>query len=530
MNRDFLAYAEFQGFWDRFAPDTPFGREEKDRMAFHTDPAALEAIWDRTATALELLEALRADPVRLDRLSHHLKRLPRFPLAPREAFTEVELFQFKKFLHNYARLPELLGPAAAAAFGFTFRSRAFVDLLDTGRQSGETFYVADAYDPELAEVRNRIRDHAEALQAERLHRAGAIRERWGLAFGARAFLVVPRATFGDLALAGDLLRVEPFDDTQCVVRPLATAGELLLLEARETLLARERCLEEAVLARLSLAACRELPAFREYMEAVRAFDLAFARARLAREWGLTRPVLGAGPIRIRGGRFLPCEEACRTLGTGYVPLDATFDTAVTAVFGSNMGGKTVVLKTLAFLQLCVQTGLFAPAAAFSTRVFRHCHYVGEGAGPGGAGLSGFGREIGLFNAVWADCDRPTLALFDEFARTTQSREAETLLSAVMAALAGRPGAVAVFSTHFRGIRRLAGARYLRMRGLDRAGLAQAGPEADADARIRLIAQHMDFRLTADDGGPGVSDALAVAASLGLDPGIVARAESLFNEP
>jgi hypothetical protein len=41
---------------------------------------------------------------------------------------------------------------------------------------------------------------------------------------------------------------------------------------------------------------------------------------------------------------------------------------------------------------------------------------------------------------------------------------------------------------------------------------------------------MDFRLAEDDGALGVSDALAVAASLGLAPAIVAQAESFFNEP
>jgi len=64
----FLTYAEFQGFWARFAPETPYGREQKDLLKLHTDPAALEAIWDRTDTALALLAELEADPVRLNRV------------------------------------------------------------------------------------------------------------------------------------------------------------------------------------------------------------------------------------------------------------------------------------------------------------------------------------------------------------------------------------------------------------------------------------------------------------------------------
>jgi DNA mismatch repair ATPase MutS len=174
----------------------------------------------------------------------------------------------------------------------------------------------------------------------------------------------------------------------------------------------------------------------------------------------------------------------------------------------------------------VQTGLFAPAAAFPTRVFRHFHYVGEGAAQDARGLSGFGREIAQFNAAWADFQQPTLALFDEFARTTQSQEAEALLSAAQEAMIALPAVLALFSTHFRGVRRFQGARYLRMGGLDRAGLERA-EDAAIEARIRLINRHMDYRLMADDGSRA-SDALTVAALLGLDPGISRKAETYLN--
>jgi DNA mismatch repair ATPase MutS len=285
-----------------------------------------------------------------------------------------------------------------------------------------------------------------------------------------------------------------------------------------------------VLEYLSHAARQELARFLDYREVVKRFDLALARARLAKEQGLVRPVLTDGPLRIRQGRFLPCEEACRALAMPYCPLDATFEGSVSVVFGSNMGGKTVVLKTVAFLQLCAQTGLFVPAGFFETRVFRTFHYLGEGSVKEPIqGLSGFGFEIRRLAQVWNDLDTPTLALFDEFARTTSSHEAEAILSAVTEALAGRPRVVALFSTHFRGVKRLAHARYLRMQGLDRRSLDfQEAVGRSLDERIRLINSHMDHRLVADDGLQDGSDAIAVAALLGLDPAVAERARLHFQ--
>jgi DNA mismatch repair protein MutS2 len=528
--RDFLAYAEFDAFWERFHPETPFGREEKEKLIVSSNTAELLAIWEGTETLLAFLQELEQDEVRVNRITHHLKRLPRFPEAAHPIYDEVELFQFKKFLHNYKCLGELLSPRVRTAFAFSYASEGFERRLDAGRQSAESFFIADEYSEELASVRAEIRKADVGILEAREACVAEIQARWGIVFGPREFVLVSRDLLGDPGRASDLLLVEPYDETKYAIRPLKRAEELVLTERRNHLLAKERSCEEAVLEALSHAARLELPRFLEYREVVKAFDLALARARLAKACDLVRPVLTAGPIRIKEGRFLPCEETCRIMDTRYTPLDAVFDTNVTVVFGSNMGGKTVVLKTLAFLQLCAQTGLFVPAAAFETRVFEHFHYLGEGCSKDGAqGLSGFGFEIRQLARAWQACRKPTLALFDEFARTTNSHEAEALLSAVIEAMADNPRVTALFSTHFLGVQRLDQARYLRMRGLDQAGLDfQDAAGVALDERIRLINRRMDHRLVPDAAEQPVSDAIAVAALLGLDPAIAARATYYFQ--
>lgn len=528
--RDFLAYAQFDLFWERFLPDTPFGRAAKEGLRPIRDPETLGRIWEETEWAVDLLQSLDQDAVRLSRIQHHLKRIPRVCEEPKAVYDEVDIFQFKKFLHNFKSLAALLGSNFGTRFGLSFGSEVLEQLLDTGRQSAESFYVADAYSAELAEVRREIRETDTALQDLQAARSAQILERWDFAFAGKAFLLVPRERIGHLEEASALLVVEPFDETRYSVRPRAAAAELLLLERRAALMARERSCEEAVLETLSHALRNELPRLAEYRQALTAFDLALARARLVREYRLVRPTLGGPGIGIVEGRFIPCEERCRAMGTTYVPLVAGFDASATVVFGSNMGGKTVVLKTLAFLQLCAQMGLFVPAEAFNTRLFHHFRYLGEGHAPSVAqGLSGFGSEIHRFVEASRDFGEPTLVLFDEFARTTHSLEAEAILSAVVEFVAAQPGVVGLFSTHYRGIRRLPGVRYVRMRGLNREGLdLRLAPGVDLEGRIRHIDQRMDYRLAPDDGGPGASDAIAVAALLGLEQPIVQRATEFFR--
>lgn len=528
--RDFIAYAQFAPFWERLEPETPFGRSVKESMAVHRDSETLERLWDDTEVALALLARLEHDRVGLSRILHHLKRLPRFSEEPRAIYDEVEIFQFKKFLHNFKNLVSLLGPEVCQCFQLEYDSEALEQRLDSGRQSAESFYVADAFSDDLAVVRREIRETDAALKHQQELRAAAIRQRWQVDFASRAFLLMPRPALGIAGAASDLLLVEPYDEDKYVIRPRSTAEELLLQERRASLLAAERRCETAVLETLSVCLREELGRFSHYREAITRFDLAFARARLAQEYRLVRPVLHSGPLSIQGGRFIPCEESCRALGTDYVALGGQFDTPATVLFGSNMGGKTVVLKTLAFLQLCAQTGLFVPADSYSTRLFHHFHYLGEGHAQAVAqGLSGFGFEIRQLVEASADFQAPTLVLFDEFARTTNSLEAEAILSALLESLQAKTEVMAFFSTHFRGVRRFTGVRYLRMKGLNRQGLDLDLASGKAlNERIRLIDQRMEYHLVRDEGEADVSDAIAVASLLGLDPAIAHRAEAFFK--
>ncbi len=527
MTRDLWSYTEAGFLWDRVLPDTPFGRAAKAQAEPITDRGTLEARFDRVDACVALLVELEGDRVRLDRLRHHLKRLPRFPDSAPGTFDEVEIFQLKKFLANHGRLLSLLPAAIRERFGLQPIPGGLDQLLGQGRQGDETFHIADAYDAELSRVRQELRNIDADARAQREALDRQLLERWGFAFEGRAFVLVERQRLGDPAAVSALIEVEPWDARQVCVRPRPTLRALQLADQKAALLGRERVLEAQVLSRLSVPLAEALPAFVAQAAAVASFDVALAAARLARELRLVRPDVSGDGIRIEGGRHLPTEALCERLGTAYTPLTAVFGPGPAVLFGSNMGGKTVVLKTVGALQLAAQMGLFVPAARFQTRVFQRFHYVGEGHRPEEErGLSGFGFEIRRFNEAHRDFGAGALALFDEFARTTSSGEAEALLSAILEELVGCPQTVALFSTHFRGVRRLAGVRYLRMGGLDRSRLDGLHLEdAGLPARIREIDRRMRFVLEPDAPAEASSDALAVARLLGLSPALAARAEA-----
>jgi len=529
--RDFVAYAEFLDFWSKSVPETPFGRDAHERMELCFDAGRLEEIYDQTDALLSMLRGMENNGSRQATILHHLRRLPRFPALDQATYDEIEVFQVKKFLHNYRALMGQLPESVQALFGFEYKSHALEERLDRGGRGTETFYIADGYSPGLASARAEILEIDAQARALEEKRAAEIKELCGLEFKGRSFLLAPKEIMANRDSVGRLLDIEPYDDTRFCVRPAKPVTLLSLLERRGELARLERLCEGEVLVSISEDIKAELPNMLKYRDAALAFDLAWARARMAHELNLMRPALCEdGPIRIANGRFPPCESVCKEHGVPYTPLDAAFEPGATVVFGSNMGGKTVVLQTVAFLQLATQTGLFVPAETFETRIFRSFHYIGERRG--GAlhqGLSGFGVEMRQLMDAWhclCAADGGTLLLMDEFARTTSSGEAEAILAAVLEAVARKPGTVALCSTHFHGVPRLHGVRYLRMAGL-RKDVRAVGKDSPNTDTIAEIAKAMTYRLVDDDEGRA-SDAIAVARMLGLDESLAQRAEELFG--
>jgi DNA mismatch repair protein MutS2 len=549
-SKEAWSFSAVEEFWARFSPLSPYGKDMKALRLVLSDAGEIEKRYDETEAVAKFLKRKAADSSVRDRVSYHLKRIPRLPEGVRgsgERYELIELFQIKKFIANYRAILGLLDPELREAFGLRFESEGLRDRLLLGGSDPETFFISDAYDERLADLRAEIGGIDRELFELRRGALEALRTEYGLDFAGRDFLVVPANSAKGDFIGSEALFVEAYDRASFIVRPKPGKKELDLEAERSAAAEREKSVEEEVLAGLSRLAAEEIPRLSSYASSLAAFDLALARELLVEVLGLSRPVLsaasaaGAGEappaLRLDKGRYLPCQWACERLGLRYQSLDVSLREPAAAIFGSNMGGKTVALKTLVFFQILAQAGFFVPAARFETGVYARIHYVGElseGAGSGeeSAGLSGFGFEIRSFVDAVGERSGSLFAVFDEFARTTSSEEAEAILSAALERLAREPGCRTVFSTHFKGIERIAGVGYLRMKGLDRdaARLAMAEADEAIGDRIRRINGMMEYTLVADDGpGPDGSDAVLIASLLGLDARIVDRAAELYEQ-
>lgn len=235
-------------------------------------------------------------------------------------------------------------------------------------------------------------------------------------------------------------------------------------------------------------------------------DQIFARGQYGLEQDAILPRLNAeGAVIIINGRH-------PLLGTTAVPLNVTLTaTQSLMITGANSGGKTVVLKTIALFSLMIKVGLEIPAdTGTDLAVFDQVLIdIGDQQNMA-AQLSTFSGEMTTLVAITNDLRPNALVLMDEIGSGTDPEEGAALGIAIIDDLIHR-GAKLIVTTHYSEIKQYAVNEPLFVTG------AMAFDRQTLRPEYRLLLNQV-----------GESEAMWLAAKLGLAPQILAAARSRLN--
>ncbi|MDO8473361.1 MAG: endonuclease MutS2 [Dehalococcoidia bacterium] len=245
-------------------------------------------------------------------------------------------------------------------------------------------------------------------------------------------------------------------------------------------------------------------------------DLAFAKARYADRVSAIEPLVMAPTAgnNISHRRIIRLVKARHPLLKGkVVPLSVELggDNTVLVISGPNTGGKTVALKTIGLLALMAQAGIPVPVAEGT------CLPVFDGvfADIGDEQsieqtLSTFSWHIGNITRILRESTADSLVLLDELGASTDPNEGTALAKAILLCFRDR-GTLAVATTHYNDIK-LAARTY--------PGLQNASLDFDSDTLSPT------YHLTI--GVPGASNAMAIAAHLGMPTEIITSAKAMLS--
>ncbi len=296
----------------------------------------------------------------------------------------------------------------------------------------------------------------------------------------------------DRSVSGETTFVEPLFAVELNNR--------LLVAARE-----EERMVRRILADLTALVRDELVLLMTTFEALTELDALAARARFARDYRCTRPVLDDQEILLRDARHPALLFGDRPV----IPTDLLLPPGkrVLVITGPNTGGKTVALKTLGLMALMAQSGLLIPVLEGGRLPCFRAIYADVGDEQSIArNLSTFSAHLANLTHILSQRETPMLVLLDEPGVGTDPEEGAALGIGLLQTLAARQARVVV-TTHYAG---------LKVFALSDPRCATAAVEFDVaalQARYRLVYNSV-----------GESLALPIARRLGMPAEVLDAAE------
>lgn len=238
-------------------------------------------------------------------------------------------------------------------------------------------------------------------------------------------------------------------------------------------------------------------------------DSRYARAEYSYAHKCTKPkVNDRGYIDIVKGRHpLIDRDKC-------VPVTIEFGDKYSYLLlsGANTGGKTVTMKMIGLFCLMAACGLFVPAAEGSSVSVFDSVFCDTGDSQSiEESLSTFSSHLTNIINICNNANKNSLVLIDELGGGTNPDEGQAIAKAVVEYLVNR-GTKGIVTTHFTPLKEFA----YTMTGIENASM-----EFDSDTLKPLYSIKI--------GLPGASNALAIARRLGIDEGILERAEGYLSE-
>lgn len=200
------------------------------------------------------------------------------------------------------------------------------------------------------------------------------------------------------------------------------------------------------------------------------------------------PEISEEQFIIRNGRNIILERYVENEKMKYTPLSIEMNIGVTILTGSNMGGKTCTLKTIAQIAYLVHSGLMVPAEYVKIPLFNGIYISRTSSSSIKEGLSSFGYELISIKPFFENLNNNYLFLLDEPASGTNPIEGKAIVKA-MAKRFSLNNSFAVISTHYEGISEGISCRKYCIFGFTKENLEKISDYLSKDEDLPLFQLH-----------------------------------------
>jgi len=287
------------------------------------------------------------------------------------------------------------------------------------------------------------------------------------------------------------------------------SGVTTSMEEKEDLLWQISKLEHKIRERLVKQLVTFVTHIEDNLQTIAKIDLLFVKASLSIKWNCCKPEISDNCTSYIGLIHPIVEARLKKENSLFQPVNIELKSEPCLITGANMTGKSIFLKSVAFSQWMFQFGFYVPAQQASIVLVDKIHFVSGDSDTEKTGLSSFVNEIFHIHKILQDLKKgkKMLVLVDEFARTTNPKEGNALVSAFLEMMSSKK-TICLVTTHYSNVE--GRFRRLRVKGIqwDKVESIKTNPQE--------MNRYIDYQLEEINEKTAPEEAVKIAELLGID--------------
>lgn len=409
----------------------------------------------------------------------------------------------KAFLNRFAPEESLLAGFVEALFSSPELESAVEEVFDS------KFEVKETASPELKSLFQSKRSLSENLK----NTASDLLNNPSFSINLQEHIYTSRE--GRIVFA---VKAEAKNKVNGIVHDVSASGQTFFIEPRQIVELNNRIREtesaiEAEIARIIKRLSQKLGEYAQEIfssrETLVELDFIFAKAKYSTAIDACEPeVTQEKAVVLKSMKNPVLMSVCENVVENDFEIGMPYKSII--ITGSNAGGKTVVLKTVALSIAMTAAGMHIPC--FSAKIYPFKKLFAEIGDEQNIiqSLSTFSSHVKNIKNILDNVDDETFILIDEIAAGTDPKEGASLAKAVMERFIEK-NAFSVITTHFNELKSLPFNN-------------PAFQNASVDFDVETLRPTYKLRI----GMPGASNAFAIAKNLGIDEKIIEKASIEYS--
>jgi DNA mismatch repair ATPase MutS len=537
LNKKISENIGFKEIWQNIEPVSELGMRAKKKFTpfLKKEEKKLKSELDKLEIVIAVIKKEESDFYKLKNLLKEVKNIFGIVNQSRNKKTvldDIDIFEIKKNIIQTKKI-KLIIESLNLNYLFASELEEFPELLkylSLGQSDSESFYLADDYDKNLQEIRERRQKIEKNLIQEQKKLSAEIERKAKRPFSADNEISVSKNDKEIIDFFKKSKEVSLVSENFAALTFKLIENEKIsqLKSEINKIKKKEEIQKNIIRKKITNKISKKSLDLMDNLDKIAYLDFILAKAEFSIEISACKPELNSNEfIRIKKGRHILIDKELEKKGMSFTPIDLEIREGATLITGPNMGGKTVSLKLVALLTAMAQHALFVPATSFNFNI-RNYIYFSLTSDNIKTGLSKFGTEISNLKFVIESANNNGLILIDEIAHGTNPAEGYAIAYGIINKLDNMQS-ISVITTHYQRLADQLKITHLQVKGLDKKLLSHYHNYIKENG-IDVLNKCMDYHLEkVETGTEFPQDAIQIAEILGFDAEILRTAKEIMEK-